>query len=140
MKFATLLAALCLTASTALAQVTFTSLGRPCGGTLTGSVERTTNGPTILMDVSNAAPGAACVLVIGPALRVAQPLPNSLCDLLVDPRITLVGTVDAQGNTTFRMPLPTVTPLTVDFQAVTVGITRRGRMADATNAERMQSR
>ena len=137
MKLSTLLAALCLTASTAIAQVSFTNFGRPCGGTLTGSLGPRTG--TIAMDVSNAAPGAACVLVIGPLMR-PQPLPNSLCDLLVDPRITLVGTIDAQGNASFRMPLPGVTPLTVDFQAVIVGITRRGRMAESTNRVEMQSR
>jgi hypothetical protein len=138
MKLSTFLAALCLTAGTALAQATFTNFGRPCGGNLVGVTQPVRGGTEIVMSVSNAAPGAACVLVIGHQMR-PQPLPNSLCNLLVDPRVTMVGSIDAQGNATFRMPLPAITPLIVDFQAVTVGLTRRGRMADSTNGVRMNN-
>jgi hypothetical protein len=139
MKLSTIFAALCLTASTAFAQVTFNNFWRPCGGNLNGIEQQTRTGTMILMNVTNAAPGAACVLVIGPQTR-PHLLPNSLCSLLVDPRATMVGTTDAQGAATFRMPLPGVTPLDISFQAVTVGITRRGRMADSTNGVEMHSR
>lgn len=139
MKLSTLIGAVCLLTSVATAQIAFTNFGRPCGGNLTGSAQTSRAGTVIHMDVTNAAAGAACVLVIGQQSR-PHLLPNSLCSLLVDPRATMVGTTDAQGAASFRLPLPATTPLTVDFQAVTVGVTRRGRMADSTNGVKLQAR
>ena len=131
------LLALSLLATTALAQAptcTFTNFGRPCAGDLAGQLARSPNGPVVQLDVTNAAPGSLAVMVLGHASASPRPLPGSNCNLLVDPRATMLGRIDRSGATAFRFPLPVrAIPLNVDFQVVTLNVTRRGRSAGSTN-------
>lgn len=141
MKLLSLVAGALLLAGAAVAQThptcTFTSFGRPCGGDLAGSIVR---GPAIQMDVTNAAPASVAILVAGHMAARPHPLPNSNCLLLVDPRLTLVTPVDRHGNASFHLRLPHVTPLDVDFQAVTIALHRNGRTAESTNGVTLQCR
>lgn len=125
--------ALALSSAVATAQTTtFTPFGRPCGGVLAASQVRTPAGPTVVFDVSAAAPGSVAVLAIGHAQR-PSPLPGSNCTLLVDPRALHFAQVDRVGQVSFRFPLPPVVPLLADVQVVTVGFDRNGRTAESTN-------
>ncbi|MGE3174994.1 MAG: hypothetical protein AB7O97_20365 [Planctomycetota bacterium] len=133
MKTLTTLVALCLSTAVGLAQTcTFTSFGRPCGGDLAGQQVRTPAGQTIRFDVTNAAPGAIAVMVIGGQQRGVQ-LPGSNCLLLVNPRGTQLAQVDRGGDVAFRFPIPARLPVQADFQVVTIGLSRSGRIAESTN-------
>jgi len=134
MRIALLSAVLGLSAASfAQSGIAFTAFGRPCGGDLAGAVVRTTTGVALRFDVTNAAPDSIAVLVLGQQAVNPFPLPGSNCLLLVQPRATLLQRVDANGATAFRFPLPPISPLSVDFQAVTIALNRNGRTAESTN-------
>jgi hypothetical protein len=134
----TLIPVALLLASTATAQTcTFTNFGRACGADLAGSLAR---GPAIQMDVSNAAPGSIAIFVAGHRTNRPHPLPNSNCLLVVEPRITLLEQVNLNGNARFLMRMPNVTPLAIDFQAVTIALNRNGRTAESSNGVTMVCR
>jgi hypothetical protein len=123
-----------LVAGLASAQTcTFTVFGRACGGTLTGQQVATPNGSTIRLDVTNAAPLVVAVLAAGPQQRPVD-LPGSPCTLIVDPRVTFFSQTDRQGQAVFRFPIPATIPFATELQVVTVGVDRRGRTAESTNA------
>ena len=124
-----------LLAATALAQtgIAFTPFGRPCGCDLAGSAVRTATGPVLRFDVTNAAPSSIAVLVLGQLAGTPFPLPGTNCLLLVQPRATLLQQVDVNGAAAFRFPLPPIAPLSVDFQAVTIALSRNGRTAESSN-------
>ena len=123
-----------LVAGLASAQTcTFTVYGRACGGTLTGQQVATPNGSTIRLDVTNAAPLVVAVLAAGPQQRPVD-LPGSPCTLIVDPRVTFFSQTDRLGQAVFRFPMPANIPFQADLQVVTVGVDRRGRTAESTNA------
>lgn len=135
MKITAILAAL-LVSATASAQVTctFTNFGTPCGADLAGS-QITARLPAVQMDVTNAAPASVAILAIG-SQRIPTPirLPGSSCTLIVNPRITLLAPVDARGHASFALRLPGVaTPFSLQFQAVTVALSRNGRTAESSN-------
>lgn len=137
----TLIAAV-LASTAALAQAptcTFTDFGRPCGGDLAGQVVRTTNGAGVRLDVTGATPLSFAVLAAGQQARPIA-LPGSNCLLLVDPRITVLQQVDRTGATAFRFHLPPIAPLNVDFQAVTIALSRSGRMAESTDGVTLNCR
>ncbi len=145
MKLSHLLAAAAVLAVAAVAQTrptySFTSFGRPCGGDLAGSLNTTRAVPAIQMDVTNAAPSSFAILVAGHQAARPHSLPGSNCLLLVDPRITLVGSVDARGNATFLLSLPRIpTPWSIDFQAVTIALNRNGRTAESTDGVTVSAR
>jgi hypothetical protein len=133
---ATLLAA----AATSQATCTFTNFGRPCGGDLAGSVVRGPAGAVVVMDVANATPNAFCFLTVGPLAATPITLPGSACLLLVQPRAYLFGQTDRAGSAGFRINLPRITPLVVEFQAVTAEPTRGGRVVESTNGVQMACR
>lgn len=130
MKIASILAASALLAGAAFAQsCVFTNFGRPCGGTLNGSLVR---GPALQFDVAQASPGAHAVLVVGQQQRPA-PLPGSLCPLLVNPRIMLHSQIDRAGNARWTLRVPNQR-IDVDLQVVTIDVARnRTRIAESTN-------
>ncbi|MGE0143084.1 MAG: hypothetical protein AB7I19_05250 [Planctomycetota bacterium] len=130
MKIAAILASSALLVGSAFAQnCVFTNFGRPCGGSLTGSLVR---GPALQFDVAQATPGAHAVLVVGQQQRPA-PLPGSLCPLLVHPRIVLHSDIDRAGNARWTVRVPNQ-PIDVDLQVVTIELARnQTRIAESTN-------
>lgn len=140
MKPSFLLAAFLCATATAQVTCTFTNFGRPCGGELNGS--QLTRLPAVQMDVTNAAPASLAILVLG-AQQLPRPiqLPGSNCTLLVNPRVTLIAPVSARGTASFQLRLPNVAPrLAIEFQAVTLGLSRNGRIAESTNGVTMVCR
>ena len=141
MKLAILLAALLGTAATAQVTCTFTNFGRPCGGDLAGS-QITARLPAVQMDVTNAAPASVAILVLG-GQQLPRPiqLPGSNCTLLVHPRVTMFAPVSARGAATVQLRLPIIRlPLSLEFQAVTLALSRNGRTAESTNGVTMVAR
>lgn len=137
MKLTHLLVSILLTVGAVAAQnCAFTTFTRPCGSDLAGAVVR---GPAVQWNVTNAAPASYAVLAIGQQAR-PMPLPGTDCLLVVNPRVMLVQPVDSRGNSTFLLRLPPITGLSLDFQAVTVAVNRRGRFAESTNAITMACR
>ncbi|HLQ38975.1 MAG TPA: hypothetical protein VK348_14290 [Planctomycetota bacterium] len=136
---ARLLAGLVLAAAAAAQTptVNFTNFGRPCDGTLTGSLAR---GPSVQMDVAGAPANAIAILAIGHPATTGIALPGSSCLLLVEPRATMLQLVDARGNSTFHLRLPPIVPLSVDFQEVSLGLLPRGVVAVSTNGVNMTVR
>lgn len=129
MKTLSIVASTLLLAGSVFAQTcAFTNFGRPCGGALAGSQVR---GPGVQMDVSGATAGAYAFLVVGQQQRPVA-LPGSHCPLLVHPRVVLHSRVDRAGDATFLMRLPHMR-LDIDFQCITVELTRAGRAAESTN-------
>jgi hypothetical protein len=118
----------------------FSSFARPCGGDLAGQQVRSTSGSTVRFDVTNAAPNSYAVLVVGQEMLRGLQLPGSTCLLLVQPRATAILQVDASGAAAFRFGLPPISPLDLDFQAVTVALNRNGRTAESTNGVSMRCR
>ncbi len=101
---------------------TFTNFGRECGGRLDGVLPGPT-GSRFALDLTNAAPRAIAVLVIGPRMRTPIPLPGSHCVLHVDPIITLSGQTNGQGEKSWTFPSVAVAPtIHVSFQAVTLDL------------------
>lgn len=90
--------------------------------------------------VTNAMPNAIAALVIGHLAPSPIQLPGSQCLLLVDPRHTLLGSTDGQGQASFQLSLPNVAPITIEFQAVVVELTRAGRLAESTDGVRLVGR
>lgn len=140
MNLSTTLGALLLAATAAAQNYSFTPFGRPCGGDLAGQVVRTQRGAALQWNVTNADAGAAAILVVGHLAATPVALPGSGCLLLVDPRTTLFQQVDGRGNAQFLMALPPVVPLQVEFQAVTLELSRLGRVAESTNGVEFRAR
>ena len=132
MKIVALLPAIALSATLGAQTCSFTSFGRPCGGDLAGSQVRTATGSAVRFDATNLAPGSVAIMVLGQAGR-QLPLPGSNCGLLVQPRDTQLATVDRLGDASFRFDLPRTLPVAADFQVVTIGLNRNGRIAESTN-------
>ncbi len=135
MRSIPVLTALCLAAALSAQSrtVTFTPFGVACGADLAASLVRAAAGATVRVDLTNAAPGSVAVLVAGQQVPNPTPLPNSNCGLLVQPRATFVAVVDAVGAAAFRFVLPPISPLSLDFQAVTIALLRNGRTAESSN-------
>ncbi len=119
---------------------TLSDFGRPCGGDLAGQVLATPRGVALRFAVSGAMPNAIAVLAVGHLAPAPIQLPGSQCLLLVDPRHTFLGTTDGQGQASFQMSLPNVAPITLEFQAVVVELTRAGRLAESTDGVRLVGR
>ncbi|MBK8098588.1 MAG: hypothetical protein IPK26_15870 [Planctomycetes bacterium] len=140
MKLISTLGVLLLAATAAAQNYSFSNFGRPCGGDLAGQVVRTQRGAALQWDVTNADAGAVAILVVGHLAATPIALPGSGCLLLVDPRTTLFQQVDGRGHAQFLMALPPVVPLQVQFQAVTVELSRMGRVAESTNGVEFRAR
>jgi len=135
MKMHSFLFVVGLFAASASAQTwTVTSRGPQCGGQLRGLVVQAPQGSGLRLGVSNATPSAIAILAIGMPQAAPVALPGSNCELYVDPRGTMLGMTDAQGQASFAMRLPASrVPLTFYLQAVVVEATRPGRIATSTN-------
>lgn len=131
-----LAAAVLLSAASALPAQTcnFLAFGRPCGGDL--AVQQVTaptnpNQSVLVFDATNLAPGAIAVLVMGQQGPGIQ-LPGSTCTLLVQRQDTVLAQADRSGSAAWRFPVP-VRSFRLDFQVVTFGFTRNGRLVESTN-------
>ncbi len=140
MKPLALVAALSLATIADAQACAFTLFGRPCGGDLAGQQVTTPTRSTIRFDGQNLAPGAVAILVFAPQATRGVQLPGSNCTLLVQPGHTVLGQVDAAGACTFGFPIPARLPITADFQLVTIGFTRNGRIAESTNGVHLACR
>ncbi|MSR40090.1 MAG: hypothetical protein EXS02_14805 [Planctomycetes bacterium] len=113
------------------------SFGAACGADLVASPIRTAAGVTLRFELTSAAPASVAVLVAGQQTVLPLPLPNTNCGLLVQPRATFIALVDAAGSAAFRFPVPSVAPVTLDFQVVTLALARNGRTAESSNGVRV---
>lgn len=113
----------------------FLAFGRPCGGDL--AIQQVTS-PTnpansaLVFDATNLAPGAVAVLVMGQQSLGVQ-LPGSNCMLLVQRNHTVLGQANRAGSCSWRFPVPVRGQFTMDFQVVTFGLSRNGRLVESTN-------
>jgi hypothetical protein len=133
MKTIAIVAALALATAASAQTCAFRLFGRPCGGDLAGQQVTTPTASGIRFDAANLAPGAVAILVFGQQPSQGIQLPGSNCLLLVQPGSTVVAQADRTGSCTFRFPIPTRLPVAADFQVVTIGFTRNGRIAESTN-------
>ncbi|MBL8723745.1 MAG: hypothetical protein JNK49_06840 [Planctomycetes bacterium] len=130
-----------LLAVPAVAQTwTLSDFGRPCGGDLSGQVVASPRGVGLRFAVTGATPNAVAVLALGQLAPTPIQLPGSQCLLLVDPRHTLFATTDAQGQAGFQLSLPNIAPISIEFQAVVIELTRAGRLAESTDGVRLVGR
>ena len=133
MKTIAIAFALSLAAAASAQTCGFTLFGRPCGGDLAGQQVTTPTASGIRFDGSNLAPGAVAILVLGQQAAQGIQLQGSNCLLVVQPGSTVVGQADRAGACMFRFPIPARLPIAADFQVVTIGFTRNGRIAESTN-------
>jgi hypothetical protein len=124
---------LLLTAVAGAQTCNFQLFGRPCGGNLAGQQVTTPTAQGIRFDGSGLAPGAIAILVLGQQAAAPIALPGSTCQLLVQHSNTVVAQADRTNAVMFRFPMPARLPITADFQIVTIGFTRNGRIAESTN-------
>jgi len=133
MKTVAIAFALSLAAASSAQTCSFTLFGRPCGGDLAGQQVTTPTASGIRFDGSHLAPGAVAILVLGQQAAQGIQLPGSNCLLVVQPGNTVLGQADRTGACLFRFPIPARLPIAADFQVVTIGFTRNGRIAESTN-------
>ena len=113
----------------------FLAFGRPCGGDLAAQQVTSPTNPNnsaLVLDATNLAPGAVAVLVMGQQAAGVQ-LPGSNCLLLVQRNHTALAQADRTGSCSWRFPVPLRGTFTLDFQVVTFGFTRNGRLVESTN-------
>jgi hypothetical protein len=140
MRIVSILAGVVLATAASAQTCVFASFIRPCGADLAGQQVRSPAGSAVRFDVTNAAPNCFAVMVVGQEMARGIQLPGSNCLLVVQPRATLVQQVDAAGATSFRFHLPPISPIDLDFQVVTVALSRNGRTAESTNGVGMRCR
>lgn len=134
----TLLAS-CLLSLTAVAQTyTVSNFGAACSGAIHGQVVQAPAGTGLRVGATGTRPNAHAVLVVGHQAPSPIQLPGSQCQLLVQPRFTMLGMTDANGVVRFSLRLPPIVPITVDFQVVVIGLSpTQGRVAVSTDGLRL---
>ena len=122
------LAAVGLLATFATAQttVTFHDFGTQCGSDLSGSLQTGPRGDAVVFSLTGADPRAIAILALGTGLATTPySLPNSNCQLLVEPRGALFARADANGDASWRLPFVlsrVPAPFSLFAQAVTITV------------------
>ena len=119
----------------------FSAFGPECAGKLSGRAAAGPNYTRVGIDLTGAPANARAGLFIGSALQQPLQLPGSRCALLVSRRVILGGQTDANGDMSWQLRVPaTASGIGVDFQALTLSISRTGVRFGSSNGLRMQSR
>lgn len=116
-------------AATAQTTVTFHDFGTQCGSDLSGSLSTGPRGDAVVLSLTGADPRSIAILALGLDLAATPySLPNSNCQLLVEPRGALFAFTDASGEASWTLPfvlsrVPPPFSLFAQVVTITIGTT-----------------